>query len=115
MRTAFLCCLALALPALADDKKPEPITAKNIEVGKVGTIADLKVTRIRPDSDFIEAEFGSISVLIDEYPRKGVGVGKVLPAEQKWYILSVIENDRTGRGREGWYIIVPADKAPKKK
>lgn len=113
MRAAFLCCLVVACPVLAQDKKPEKITAENIEVGKVGTIDRLTVEKAFQDVDTIIARFDGIRVCIRGYPTKGIGKGKVLPKDQVWKVTDVIDRDTSGEGLSGCYLMRPEKKEKK--
>lgn len=122
MRAALVCCLFVAVPVLAQDKKPDKITAENIEVGKVGLINKLTVEKtFNPDSTDLDnhliiANFDGLRVLIQGYSAKGIGKGKVLPSDQVWRVDCVMTVDRTGNGLVGAYCIKPEkDKKKEKK
>jgi hypothetical protein len=101
--------------ATADDKKPGKITAENIEIGRVGTIDRLVVEKhLGEDSNLIIANFGAVRVMLEGYPSKGIGKGKVLPADLVWRVDSVLKSDGSGNGLSGCYVLQPERKKEKK-
>lgn len=116
MRAAFLSCLVFTVPVLGQEKKPDKITPENIEVGKVGTIDRLEVEKVLDvDSKLIIANFGTLRLQVDGYPAKGIGRGKILPADQLWRVDYIVKEDQTGNGLKGCYAIKPVEWKKEKK
>jgi hypothetical protein len=120
MRSAILAVLVCPILAAAQDKKPEPITSENIEVGRVGTIEKLVVEKVlqvpddpakHPDLHLLVANFGTVRVMVQGYPV-AVGQGKTLPKDQLWKVDCILKDD-FGERLKGCYMLKP--ETPKKK
>ena len=107
--TALVACLFVAV-----QDKPEKITPENIEVDKVGTIDRLVVEKAFGDNGWIIANFGTVRVVIMEYPSKGIGKGKILPKDQVWIVDSVLQRGAGTDDLAGCYVLKPEKKKEKK-
>jgi hypothetical protein len=113
MRPAFTVVLFASLSVAGQEKKPEKLTAENIEIGKVGTIDKLTVEKTensestKLEDHIIIAGFDGLRVMIVGYSAKGIGKGKVLPKDQLWKVESILKMDSTGEGLTGCYILRP--------
>lgn len=119
MRLAIVAVLCLILSPVAVGQKKEPpakvekITAENIVVGMIGTIDRLTVEDTLSNNNLMIAQFGTMRVLVEGYPTKGLGKGKILPKDQLWKVGEPLKSDATGHNLKGCYTITP-EAAPKK-